>query len=425
MAQKRFDYANTGRDRIDLLAVATLYAEYEHANKSFDKLQVRGERKRTVKLAQKDIAAQLDLSEVMVSRLLDQARKQDVLETRLNVESITDDERDAVNSRVHENDLNTELKKTMPNANRHLRSVSIFDAGTTDSSSSVSRVLFNQSAARVFLKLLKNSANVGITWGNTVAGIFETLRRYRNPIKSQLPEIQFIPLSGDPFGVGNMEDYGASYSSSALVRDINGIVNAGIMKSFSLHGIPALIPTEIENLKTIYEMLECSSAYCDIFGYPSRRLSSETLDSDPEPKVYSLDCILTSVSHDGEAWSMLNDDEFIATARLERDELMQLAIGDIGGVLMPKEGISDSQNDRFVDLAQHWTGLREDQLFHCAKSAHESEEFSPPGVVVVAVGADKANCVLTALRKNYVNHLIIDVELAKKLELHYRDPEPE
>ena len=81
----------------------------------------------------------------------------------------------------------------------------------------------------------------------------------------------------------------------------------------------------------------------------------------------------------------------------------------MSGVLIPK----DSASKPFVaKLNAGWLGITQD---HIKDIAGRARTHGSPGVIVVAFGAMKAALVGKLIEQGYVNHLVIDRELAAVL----------
>jgi hypothetical protein len=63
-----------------------------------------------------------------------------------------------------------------------------------------------------------------------------------------------------------------------------------------------------------------------------------------------------------------------------------------------------------------WTGVKMGHLQDCARRALNRTPDRAPGVIVLAIGANKATVVYEALRKGLIQHLFTDEDLADRLE---------
>jgi hypothetical protein len=244
--------------------------------------------------------------------------------------------------------------------------------------------------------------NVGVGWGWTVYQTVEEFKRLcapREPTKrlaSIKPAIRFIPTCGE-----ELSDRHVKMSSSGIAYRLDWLVNANHDQRgehhFSLRGVPARIPNDtppkIANAIREY-ILRRSEGWRQIF-------------SGKEPLIENLDAIITSlapIKQKGRRFS----NELVSVARIDRKKLARRVEYDIGGVLVPREE-HDQQVARWNGS---WTGIRLDQYETCASKASRSRS---PGVIVLAVGENKGKALLDALRKGFVNTLVIDETLGRSL----------
>jgi hypothetical protein len=95
-----------------------------------------------------------------------------------------------------------------------------------------------------------------------------------------------------------------------------------------------------------------------------------------------------------------------------------MVVGDIGGVCLPKSNLTQNQADQFAAMERRWTGVTRKHLEKCAKRAANATtggKAAPPGVIVVAIGRNKAGCIFEAIKAGLVNHLIVDQDVEAEL----------
>ena len=111
---------------------------------------------------------------------------------------------------------------------------------------------------------------------------------------------------------------------------------------------------------------------------------------------------------------------------LKIDELAKLVVGDMGGVLFPRDRLTPKQKQKLETVAARWTGVTVDHLKRCSRRAHDQPHSfnGPPGVVVICVGKARAPFLLEAVKQGIVNHLIIDDELQEELDKISREQYP-
>jgi DNA-binding transcriptional regulator LsrR (DeoR family) len=146
--------------------------------------------------------------------------------------------------------------------------------------------------------------------------------------------------------------------------------------------------------------------YQTIFGPPA--------SADAVPLADQLDTLITSVGSFNEGWEEFKDEMSkvgVPTARLR-----EVAVGDLGGVLLPKRTPSAAEQAKVhaavPAIAGTWTGLT---LAQCQRIARQAVHTERPGVVVVAIGASKKEMVLAGVEQGLINALIIDHDLAMAL----------
>jgi len=106
-------------------------------------------------------------------------------------------------------------------------------------------------------------------------------------------------------------------------------------------------------------------------------------------------------------------------------ELKELAHGNIGGVLIKRSKLAPAADEKFERIAATWIGVSEEDLKNVVASS-ASKRKKKPGVVVLAIGANKAEIVRAVVSRGLVSELFVDQELATKLaELCGLDPKPE
>ena len=389
---------NLDDERLNMLAAAYLLAGSERS-----------------KIKQIDIAEILEIQPVAVSRLLNKARDEGLLRTAFNYELASDADIEKVEARIRKDKRIDKLKKMLLIEHEpYLKSVSVFYSGVADGDSvSFSNRLgrFSDHSARCVMPHLKNSKYVGLAWGRTISALVQSLKALHPTVKSKSAQISFVPLVGEPLGVVDM----SRFSSTQLVRELDLLMNGSATNSLSLHGILALIPTDIpkKNIASIYSLLEHAESYRSIFGTPSTRTQkSAKASARSDLLVSKLDCIITSVSEDGAPWGMTENQNFVKTARLNKEKLSEESVGDIGGVLMPR---LNTRSEYLEDLALRWTGIQHEHLLSCAENCANDKDRKISGVIVASIGERKKENIRRALEQNYINHLIIDHELAAGL----------
>ena len=99
------------------------------------------------------------------------------------------------------------------------------------------------------------------------------------------------------------------------------------------------------------------------------------------------------------------------TVEAEGPNVLDLAVGNIGGVWIAKNEISPEDKEQVARVNERWLGAQYGDFLGCALNA--DLQHRRPGVVVVAVEPDKADIVLETL--HLINVLIVSRQLADEL----------
>jgi hypothetical protein len=262
----------------------------------------------------------------------------------------------------------------------------------------------NQAAPYVRSLLMRDSVETcGITWGFMLWDLCMGMRNMRLPApwRPRRP-IRFIPLSGDPLQDRRL--YPPSLTSSNIAAELSKIANEDEYRPPWLGLVPAYIPNQFkgEALRAIERLIRLVPEFEEIFGSKGR------------PGIaHELDAILTSV---GPASKPLGFGlgRLLGSLGSGVQRLSEQIHGDIGGVLLPRAQNRPSALIRGIE--RRWKGLNWEHLQACAHRAlQEDPATGRSGVVVLAVGADRAEVVLRAVERGLVNNLIIDPMLEQAL----------
>ena len=105
------------------------------------------------------------------------------------------------------------------------------------------------------------------------------------------------------------------------------------------------------------------------------------------------------------------DPWYLETVEAEEPNVLELAVGNIGGVWIARNEISDEDKERVANVNERWLGAQYDHFRSCSLNADLTHHR--PGVVVLAVEPDKAAIILEAL--HLINVLIVSRQLADEL----------
>lgn len=352
-------------------------------------------------MPQEQIAKLLGLvSQSDVSRLLQYAKSVGLLrtETRFVEDGLSEDRLEYLRGLKQRNDLYDACRK-LNAGGKYLRNIRVYDSGSEDPTDEGLRQrlkTFSQMAIGRFQELLRDMRIVGVTWGVTLSHSTEALAIFPRTYT----DLRFVPLCAELHTSPSIQ-----YSSSQLADRLNAIINNRNADPISLAGIPAYVPDEYEEAEKrgLWRYIHSSASYRKIFG------SSETNNHDTPPLVNVMDTVLTSVGPIGDPLSHSNRDLVNVTA-LSKKRLASLVVSDIGGVLLPKPGLSPSDARQVENLKEIWTGVK---LHHLKAVAQRRE--ATPGVVIFAIGKSKADVVYEAIKQGLVNELIIDHDLENHL----------
>lgn len=350
-----------------------------------------------------EIAQSLKISQSEVSRLLKAAKKNKWLK-QVNPRFVCPSEalRQRMQMKFFSADrLLRELKLLQPPGTDHLRKISVIHGA---------RGQFSRDAARAVEELVRRARVMGVTWGRTIRELVAGLREHFVRPKSIKQPIQLVPLCGEP--LKDRQDP-LKYSSSTLAAELDELINGNKPSmSPSLAGVPAFIPACFNKteLKTIRRFI------CQVAGYGSVFGEDEGLDDNPRrqrPWVTQLDTILTSVGIVAFEQRGIFLKERVDLKEIGERQLVEAVVGDIGGIIIPRRGLSGDLASQLDDLNERWTGIKEKHLRACAQKAVANQH---PGVIVLAVGEAKAEMVCRCVELGLVNELIMDRALARRLE---------
>jgi DNA-binding transcriptional regulator LsrR (DeoR family) len=364
---------------------------------------------------QETIASRLHISQPSVSRLLKEAKKCQWLiytaELSDQVPSVLKEEAEKL---IRPFGLTQAIRRTLKPENP-LRNVMVYDSGSYDPTfeSMLRRLVkFGRAAATRVAQLLKvkELQCVGVTWGRTLDELVSGLAQVCPKAPRRQRPIQFVPLCGEPMGESS-----PAVSSSRLTVRLDAVVNAGKGDPCCFTGVPFFIPPDFKKpeREAVEKMIRRVKSYARVFP-PQQEGDVQGSDLSIY-QVGKLEMILTSVGPSERALGF-SGDQLVAWAGINRDELKELVVGDLGGVLLPKPGLSAHKQLKVQRWNESWTGVQQRHLrWIVEKTAPEQ-----PGIVVIAVGRDKVRIVLEVLRAGLCHELLIDHDLAEGIEEEVR-----
>lgn len=260
---------------------------------------------------------------------------------------------------------------------------------------------YGPTAATVVSGYIDHAATVCVAWGRTIEA---TLRSVR-PVTmsgSAVGEKTFLPIAGEPI---NHAPNGVSPSDAA--RILAGAWPHG--KARSLRGVQARIPKAVDERdsnRIARELVGFSKNYQDIFGRPG---SGDRLMSKVAMILTGLGDRKTSNDRPGDN----SDPWYRETLDAEDPAVLELTVGNIGGVWLPRRGLPDADVAAVAEMNGRWLGATEEDFRRCANNASPEVARGRPGVVVLAVEPAKVDIVLESL--HLINVLIVSLPLARAL----------
>jgi DNA-binding transcriptional regulator LsrR (DeoR family) len=256
----------------------------------------------------------------------------------------------------------------------------------------------------------------GVTWGGMLSRVVVAQRSLSIAPPWRESPIEVVPLSGEPLG-----DTPTTYSSSSIAHELGVIINGESYNARSIAMVPAFVPDGFTpaQISGVWRLMGLVKNHAEIFGQHNSAKTSQSALAN------RLDMILTSVGPAEQplGWWM---GTLFESNDLKIGQLTKLVVGDMGGVLFPKDPLTPMRKQKLQKVAARWTGLTVDHLKRCSRRAHEQPNSfnGPPGVVVICVGKARAQFLLEAIKQGIVNHLIIDDELQEELDRISREQYP-
>ena len=195
------------------------------------------------------------------------------------------------------------------------------------------------------------------------------------------------------------------------------VVHGGVLdqhKGITLPGValsaPALTPKDEADLAWVEQF----PGYHEIFGPKGL------------PLVRQADTVITGagVIVDGTTPMGISTGDLLEelllqeTPKLTKADLAKLVYGDIGGILLEKEGLTSNEKRQLEELNRGWTGAKADDLERIAKAASPEKH---PGTILIASSPTKGDLVATAIRRGFINHGIFDRTLSERLKALARE----
>lgn len=342
------------------------------------------------------------LSQSRVSRLLRRAEEKGwLVRTFQFVGDSLDAERLAALKRfVEPGNLVDSLANVDSRTGVKVRGVHVVNSGSSGRDIDQRLQRFGRAAAEPFSELIRRSDFMAVTWGNTVSHLVDGITHVKGP-RPAPRAIRFVPVCGEPLDRGSDQA-----TASHLAERLHKIMGSTASTPPSLTGVPALIPRRFigPDADGIRKFVAQAGSYKEVFGTAS-------------PLIDKVDSLITAVGSSKKPMGFIHDELLKAGSlpkkKLTTPSLGKLVVGDLGGVLFPRPGLSARGRAEVDALNRMWTGAK---LRHFERIAKQAARSTRPGIIVVAMGGeDRAAIVAEAVRHGLVNELIIDRTLADAL----------
>jgi hypothetical protein len=397
-------------------------------------------------MKQEEIADCFDMAQSSVSKVIREAESMGwLVSRRFFTGPLSEEERKNLIIYGPGESLKSELRQLATQRGWHLPTIHVHYGGDNvvdgkDWDQAVMR--WSQNAARVLLSLLSDSKKIGISLGRTMRCLVDALSRISKEVdlNKHASSIHkagktIFPLRGPRLVMWREDDDGLfsdphKLTASSIATDLNLLFNkiSDFEYAMSWHlTVPELIgfsprfPFEYrpklkqsiedfldEERKFVEDFIESCSltkANASVFGNAKHEGGvCETADT-----------LILPIAQSGTTRSLMPfKKEF---AGIPPDWLNKNTVGDIGTVLLAKDGISKRDESQLRRIRIRQPGIRLEHIEKCAKSARSS---AATGVIGCAVGK-RALPVLKCIELGLLNHLFLDhacvddlLELLKK-----------
>ena len=301
---------------------------------------------------------------------------------------------------------------------------------------------FDPRFAPYISRLVDRARVVGVAWELGIKPYADNIPNFvsRNGNNGE-EAIRFVPLCG----ITADSDEALVKSSTAIAMRFHRLVN----KNFSVHEpkllnlncIPLVHPkrriaksasTKSEpwapdSIDVIEYLREAFPDYEEIFG--SMTPAVEVKAQEKDALINKVDMMLTGLGASAKETDNLLRKLYPRTEKIRisdkpvryltrkqiRDEVI---VGDIAGVLLANTQCANAAfNESVVNyLNNKLATLRPEHLVACCQRADNAMGQVLPGVVLLADGAVSVDCLIAAVKHGYVNHVVIDDELAQGIE---------
>jgi len=345
------------------------------------------------KLSPRDIASQLRISESHVSRLRTAARKDRILSEEV-IFSWPSDISDELQQEITDlaftgyKELVKLINDRARQVNGHVPNKIWIVPSALRAHSEIED--FSTKLVEFVSELIDKSQYIAVAWGKTLWHVATAIKR------SDLPKQEdkvFIPTGGQPLNSIDNKN-----SPSSICRILSDSYDSS--KRLMLQGVPARLPKSLNAHESILrQYISMCDNYTEIFGS----------EDSPTGLIEKIDLFITGV---GDFDTALEDPWFTELVKMEDiDVIKEYSSGNIGGLLLPKRGISTEQRALLEEIADRSFGISKAQVASCANRAANDENI--PGVVVFANDIEKSNVVIDTI--GMANIFILSRALAEKI----------
>jgi DNA-binding transcriptional regulator LsrR (DeoR family) len=339
------------------------------------------------------------LSQPQVSRLLAHAEKRKylVIEQRFARELFSTDWIRQIDELLAPSGLSVDLNEYCQRMDIRTPRIRVFESGpgSTEGALAQRRARFGRTAAGRIIELIENSNVVGVAWGRTIKALADGIALSRQPLIKKR-QITFAAVCAE---LVSLAQHG--YSASRLADYLDETFNEMPGGSPQLTGFPAYIPSHYDKdmRDSIWRFISDTPAYHRVF-------------SGPEALIHRMDMLISSVGS-SKTPVLGSFEELVHAAGLKADDVKRLVVGDLGGILIPKTGLSMEKEQLIEELNDMWTGIKTEHVHAIAERAFENPAQS--GVVVVALQAERGETAFELIGRGLVNELIVDHAAAAQL----------
>ncbi len=383
-------------------------------------------------MTQDQIAGCLNVSQSTVSKLLSEAKKEGWIVTKIAFTGpLSEQERKKLSIYEPGETLKVKLKQRsvreawdweLPKIHIHFGG-EIIDSNDWDQAV----IRWSQNAAPVMHSLLSGSKHIGISLGRTMRALVDALTRLsegrENKIGASIHESgkKIFPLRGPRLVMWREEDDGAfsdphKLTANSIATDLNRIFNniSDFDYAMSWHlTVPELIgfsesfPFEYKSMhsddeKFLNEEREFVTRFVESCGLTAANAMVFGKAIHSTGLCDSADTLVMPIAQSGTTRSLMPfKKEF---AGIPPEWLENNTVGDIGTVLLPKDGITERNKLLLQRISNRQPGIRLEHIKNCAINARKQ---ATTGVVGCAVG-QRAKPVLKCIELGLLNHLFLD-----------------